>query len=230
MSRAVADGHLDALRDDLSTGWRLTAVGTVFAAAVYVALGPDLTGMLFASNVSSDDARFIGTVTAAFAVGLPAFSAQYVALRGFYAQEDTRTPFLLQVLIAAVNVVLALVAYKTLPDRYILIGLALAYAATYVVGLTLSTAVLRRRLGDLDGRRVTRTFVRLVLAVLPSAVAAWGFSRALTRWLGEGFVGSAVALGIGGVVLLLGFLTVGQALHIDELATMRATVRSRLAH
>jgi putative peptidoglycan lipid II flippase len=230
MSRSVADGHLDALRDDLSTGWRLTGVGTVFAAAVYVALGPDLTGMLFASNVSSDDARFIGTVTAAFAVGLPAFSAQYVALRGFYAQEDTRTPFLLQVVIAAVNVVLALVAYATLPDRYVLIGLALAYAATYVVGLTLSTAVLRRRLGGLDGRRVTRTFVRLVLAVLPGAIAAWGFSRALTGWLGEGFAGSAIGLGIGGVVLLVGFLTVGQVLHIDELATVRATVRNRLVH
>jgi putative peptidoglycan lipid II flippase len=230
MSRAVADGRMDALRDDLSTGWRLTAVGTVFAAAVYVALGPDLTGMLFAANVSADDARFIGTVTAAFALGLPAFSAQHVALRGFYAQEDTRTPFLLQTLIAAVNVALALVAYKTLPDNYILIGLALAYAVTYLVGLTLSTAVLRRRLGDLDGRRVTRTFVRLVLAVLPGGIAAWGFSRALTDWLGEGFFGSAVAVGVGGIVLLLGYLTVGKVLHIDELATMRATVRSRLAH
>jgi putative peptidoglycan lipid II flippase len=179
MSRAVADGRMDALRDDLSTGWRLTAVGTVFAAAVYVALGPDLTGMLFAANVSADDARFIGTVTAAFALGLPAFSAQHVALRGFYAQEDTRTRSCSRPLIAAVNVALAVVAYKDAdPDNYILIGLALAYACTYLVGLTLSTAVLRRRLGDLDGRRVTRTFVRLVLAVLPGGIAAWGFSRA----------------------------------------------------
>ena len=82
----------------------------LFIAALFVVLGPDLTGVLFSTNVTSTDARFIGTVTAAFALGLPAFSAQYVALRGFYAQEDTRTPFLLQVLIAAVNVVLALVA------------------------------------------------------------------------------------------------------------------------
>ena len=225
MSRAVADGRLDAVRDDLSTGWRLTAVGTVFVAALFVALGPDLTGVLFAANNKPVDARFIGTVTAAFALGLPAFSAQYVALRGFYAQEDTRTPFLLQVVIAATNVVLALAAYALLPERLALVGLALAYAATYVVGLALSTAVLRRRLGGVDGRRVTRTVVRLVLAVLPGAIAAWGFSRALTGWLGEGFVGSAVALGTGGVVLLLGFLTIGRALHIDELATVSATVR-----
>jgi putative peptidoglycan lipid II flippase len=230
MSRAVADGRIGALRDDLSTGWRLTAVGTVFVAAAFVALGPDLTGVLFAANNKPVDARFIGTVTAAFALGLPAFSAQYVALRGFYAQEDTRTPFLLQVVIAATNVVLALVAYALLPDRLALVGLALAYVGTYVVGFALSTAVLRRRLGGLDGRRVTRTVVRLVVSVVPGAIAAWGFSRAITGWLGEGIVGSAVALGSGGVVLLLGFLTIGQALHIDELATVRATVRSRLAH
>jgi putative peptidoglycan lipid II flippase len=230
MSRAVADGRLDALREDLSTGWRLTAVGTVFVAAAYVALGPDLTGVLFTSNVSDDDARFIGTVTAAFALGLPAFSAQYVALRGFYAQEDTRTPFLLQVVIAAVNVALALVAYAVLPPKHTLVGLALAYVATYLVGLTLSTAVLSRRLGGVDGHRVVRTVVRLVLAVLPGAIAAWGFSRALTDWLGEGLAGSAVALGIGGVVLLLGFVTIGRALRIDELATVNATVRNRFAH
>jgi putative peptidoglycan lipid II flippase len=230
MSRAAADGRLDAVRDDLSTGWRLTAVGTVFVAAAYVALGPDLTGVLFTANVSDEDARFIGGVTAAFALGLPAFSAQYVALRGFYAQEDTRTPFLLQVVIAAMNVLLALLAYAVLPERFTLVGLALAYSATYLVGLTLSAAVLRRRLGGVDGHRVTRTVVRLVLAVLPGAIAAWGFSQALTGWLGEGFAGSAVALGTGGVVLLLGFLTVGRALRIDELATVNATVRNRFAH
>lgn len=230
MSRAAADGALAKVRDDLSTGWRLTAVSTVLVAAMYVALGPDLTGVLFATNVDAQSARFIGTVTAAFALGLPAFSAQYVALRGFYAQEDTRTPFLLQVVIAATNVILALAAYAVLPDRLTLVGLALAYAVTYFVGFALSTAVLRRRLGGVDGHRVTRTVVRLVVAVVPGAIAAWGFSRAITGWLGEGFVGSAVALGTGGVVLLAGFLTLGQALHIDELATVRATVLRRLAH
>jgi putative peptidoglycan lipid II flippase len=228
MSRAAAIGRLDSVRDDLSTGWRLTAVGTVFVAAAYVALGPDLTGVLFFANVDSEDARFIGTVTAAFALGLPAFSAQYVALRGFYAQEDTRTPFLIQLVIAGTNVVLALGAYAWLPQKYTLVGLALAYVGTYVVGLALSTAVLRRRLGGVDGPRVMRTVVRLVLAVLPGAIAAWGFSRALTDWLGEDFAGSAVALGIGGVVLLLGFVTIGRVLHIDELATVGATVRARL--
>jgi putative peptidoglycan lipid II flippase len=96
--------------------------------------------------------------------------------------------------------------------------------------VALSTAVLRRRLGGVDGRRVTRTVVRLVLAVLPGTIAAWGFSQALTGWLGEGFAGSAVALGTGSVVLLLGFLTVGRALRIDELATVNATVRNRFAH
>jgi putative peptidoglycan lipid II flippase len=229
MSRAAVDGRLDAVRDDLSTGWRLSAVGTIFVAAAYVALGPDLTGVLFVAN-NSADARFIGTVTAAFALGLPAFSAQYVALRGFYAQEDTRTPFLLQVVIAATNVVLALAAYALFPEKFTLVGLALAYVVTYVVGLAMSTAVLRRRLGGLDGRRVVRTVVQLLVAVVPGAIAAWGFSRALTGWLGEGLVGSAAALGTGGVVLLIGFLTLGRALHIAELATVTSTVRNRLAH
>ena len=70
--------------------------------------------MLYAGS-GAEGAHYIGLVTAAFALGLPAFSAQYVALRGFYAFEDTRTPFLLQVAIAATNVVLALVGVRRAP-------------------------------------------------------------------------------------------------------------------
>ena len=39
----------------------------------------------------------------AFAPGLIAFSGQYVLSRGFYAISDTRTPFLLNLVIAALN-------------------------------------------------------------------------------------------------------------------------------
>ena len=39
----------------------------------------------------------------AFAPGLIAFSGQYVLSRAFYALSDTRTPFFLNLVIAALN-------------------------------------------------------------------------------------------------------------------------------
>lgn len=230
MSRAAAEGRRTALRDDLSTGWRLSAVGTVLVAAAFVALGPDLTGVLFAFGAnSSENARAIGPIVAAFALGLPAFSAQYVALRGFYAQEDTRTPFLLQVVIAATNVALALLAFAIAPDQWKVTGLALAYAATYVIGLALSTAVLRRRIGDVDGPRVVRTYVRVLVASAPPALLAWGVARLVTNSAGTGQLGSLGACAAGGLVLLGGFLALARAMHIPEVGLLLATVRGRAA-
>jgi putative peptidoglycan lipid II flippase len=228
MSRAAADGRVADLRDDLSTGWRLSAVGTVLVAAALVALGPDLTGVLFSSGRNTaDDARSIGVIAAAFALGLPAFSAQYVALRGFYAQEDTRTPFFLQAAIAGTNVGLALLAYSLAPARHQVAAMALAYAATYVVGLALSTAVLRRRLGGIDGPRVVRAYVRLLVAAVPAALLAWLVARLVTAQVGIDLVGSLAASAAGGLVLLVGFLAAARLMHIPEVGALTALVRGR---
>ncbi|MGH8940624.1 MAG: murein biosynthesis integral membrane protein MurJ, partial [Actinomycetes bacterium] len=229
LSRDAADGRLDDVRRSLSSAWRITAVGIVIAAAALVSLGPDLTGVLYAfTKDGADDARYIGLLVAAFAVGLPAFSAQYVALRGFYAYEDTRTPFLLQVGIASTNVVLALAAYAALPLRWKMVGVAGAYALTYAVGLGLSTSVLRRRLGGLGGRVVVRTYVRLLVAAVPSAAAAWTVSWLVGRGLGDGLAGSGASLAAGGTVLVLLYLLGARLLRVTELESVLATVRGRL--
>ncbi|MDQ1625158.1 MAG: putative peptidoglycan lipid flippase [Actinomycetota bacterium] len=226
MSAAAAARDHATLRADLSTGWRLTAVGVVVAAAGYVALGPDLTGLLYA-GAGDDGARYIGLVLAAFGVGLPAFSAQYLALRGFYALEDTRTPFLLQVGIASTNVLLALAAYVVLPLRWKIVGVALSYSLTYLVGLAVSSYVLRRRIGGLDGSRVFRTYARLVAAAVPAAAAAYGVAHLVTSHVGEGARGSLVALALGGLVLVGGYLGLARLLHVEELTALVGMVRGR---
>jgi putative peptidoglycan lipid II flippase len=228
LSGQAADRDLPAVRASLSEAWRLTGVGIVLAAAALVALGPDLTGVLY-SGTTEAGARYIGLLTAAFALGLPAFSAQYIALRGFYAFEDTRTPFLLQVAIAATNVLLALAAYAVLPLRWKMVGVALAYSVTYLAGLALSTSVLRHRTGGLDGHQVVRHYVRLLAAAVPAGLLAWLVAWLVGRWLGAGLGGSAASLAAGGLVLLLGYVGVARALHVRELTDLlaRLGIRSR---
>ena len=229
MSRDAADGRVDDVRRSLSAAWRLTAVGIVLAAAGLVALGPDLTGVLYAAgNGGADDARYIGLIAAAFGLGLPAFSAQYVALRGFYAFEDTRTPFLLQVVIATVNVGLALLAFGLLPLEAKMIGVAAAYSVTYLLGLALSTAVLRRRLGGLDSARVVRTYVRLLVAGTVAGGLAWVAARLAGSSLAEGAAASAVSLAAGGVVLLATYVLLARLLHVHELTDLVGSVRGRV--
>jgi putative peptidoglycan lipid II flippase len=226
LSGQAADGDLPAVRASLAEAWRLTGVGIVLAAAALVALGPDLTGVLY-SQPSAEGAHYIGLVTAAFALGLPAFSAQYIALRGFYAFEDTRTPFLLQIVIAATNVTLALAAYAVLPLRWKMVGVALAYSVTYLGGLALSTSVLRRRTGGLDGHQVVRHYVRLLTAAVPAGLLGYAVASLVGRWLGDGLAGSAASLAAGGLVLLLGYVGAARALHVRELTDLVGRVGAR---
>jgi putative peptidoglycan lipid II flippase len=226
MSREAADGDLVAVRRSLSEAWRLTGVGVMLCAAILVALGPQLAGVLYSSAPEAPrSGYYIGLVAAAFALGLPAFSAQYIALRGFYAFEDTRTPFYLQVAIAATNVVLALAFYAVLPLRWKMVGVALAYALTYIGGLALSTSVLRRRTGGLDGAGVIRHYVRLLVAAVPSAALAWLVAWLIGEAAGRGLLGSLAALAAGGAVLLVGYVGTARLLHVDELTQLLSRVR-----
>ena len=84
----------------------------------------------------------------AFGLGLIPFSAQYLLLRGFYAFEDTRTPFFMAVCIAAVNITLATACHLLLPVHWAVTGMAAAYTLSYAGGLALTSRLLRKKLGQ----------------------------------------------------------------------------------
>ena len=81
-----------SVRDDLSYGLRTSAVAIVPCAFAFLALGVPMAALLYAGS-GAEGAQGIGYVLMAFGLGLIPYSAQYVMLRGFYAYEDTRTPF-----------------------------------------------------------------------------------------------------------------------------------------
>jgi hypothetical protein len=96
----------------------------------------------------------LGQMLQALGLGLIPFSAQYMLLRGFYAFEDTRTPFWMAVWISTANIALATACHLLMPPRRAVTGLAGAYAASYTIGLLITAMLLQRRLeGRLDGRQ-----------------------------------------------------------------------------
>lgn len=229
MSAAAVAGRLDRVRADISQGVRLAGVATVPAAAIFVALGPEIGGTLFGvgrNGVASG--LYMGAVLSAFALGLVPFSAHHLVLRGFYAQEDTRTPFLFACVIAATNALLAWVAFRTAPVQGKTVAIAGAYAVSAAVGFVVSASVLRSRLGGIDGRRVLRTYVRLVLAAIIGAVPGWAVARGVRTVLPpDQWPVIVLALGLGTVVTLAGYVAAASRMHVRELTAMLTTVRSR---
>ncbi|WP_431043267.1 murein biosynthesis integral membrane protein MurJ [Streptomyces sp. P1-3] len=228
ISRAAHDGDAGAVRDDISQGLRTSAVAIVPLAFGFVALGIPMCTLLFGAS-GTEQARAMGFMLMAFGLGLIPFSVQYVVLRGFYAYEDTRTPFYNTVIVAAVNAGVSAACYFVLPARWAVTGMAAAYGLAYAVGVGVAWKRLSVRLGgDLDGRRVVRTYIRLVGASLPAALLSGGVAYAVIGALGSGILGSMAALAGGGAVLLIVFYIAASRMRVEELTAMVGMVRGRL--
>jgi putative peptidoglycan lipid II flippase len=227
MSAAFAEGRPAAVRRDFSAGLRLTGAATVPAAVAFLVLGPDITGLLYRSTGVAS-AREIGVIVAGFGLGLVAFSGMYLTHRVYYAEEDTRTPFLMTCVVSVVNAAGVVVCYWVLPVRWITTGMAASYAVSYYVGWGVSLRLLRRRLGNLDGHRVLRTHVRLAVASALAGVLALAVTLAAHRALGVGTAGSAAATLVGGAAMLTAFLWLAHRMRITELTSLLDSVRARL--
>ncbi|WP_256103652.1 murein biosynthesis integral membrane protein MurJ [Streptomyces sp. ODS05-4] len=228
ISRAAHDDDPGAVRDDISQGLRNSAVAIVPISFALLALGLPMCTLLYAS-ASDQAATGMGFILMAFGLGLIPYSVQYVVLRGFYAYEDTRTPFYNTVIVAAVNAAASAVCYLVLPARWAVVGMAAAYGLAYAVGVGVAWRRLRLRLGgDLDGAHVVRTYARLCMASLPAAVAGGAVAFGVLELLGRGAGGSLIALLVGGLVLLMVFYVAARKMRIAELNAMVGMVRGRL--
>ncbi|MGW2302397.1 murein biosynthesis integral membrane protein MurJ [Streptomyces sp. NPDC001809] len=228
ISRAAHDNDPGAVRDDISQGLRNSAVAIVPVSFAFLALGVPMCTLLYASS-GVEAAQGMGFILMAFGLGLIPYSVQYVVLRGFYAYEDTRTPFYNTVIVAAVNAAASAICYVVLPAQWAVVGMAASYGLAYAVGVGIAWRRLRKRLGgDLDGTHVMRTYARLCMASVPAAIVAGAVGFGLLKLLGEGALGSLVALVVGGAVLLGVFFVAAKRMRIAELNTLVGMVRGRL--
>jgi putative peptidoglycan lipid II flippase len=203
LSKQAAAGHFDIMRERV--GWTLRTSGSLVvpAATAFMVLGVPISVLLFRyGSLNLEAARLLGLTLSAFALGLPAFSAYYVLMRGFYALEDTRTPTLNAIILNGSNVVLAISAVAWVPATIAIPALGVAYALSYWIGLATLAPRLRRRLGGLDGYLVIRTYVRVTMASVLAAVAM--LAGVL---LAEALVGRAVDLTSSLVIVLTGLAT-----------------------
>ncbi|QDY77816.1 murein biosynthesis integral membrane protein MurJ [Streptomyces qinzhouensis] len=228
ISRSAHDGDAAAVRDDISYGLRTSAVAIVPSAFAFFALGVPMAGLMYAGS-GAEGARNIGFTLMAFGLGLIPYSVQYVVLRGFYAYEDTRTPFYNTVIVALINAGAAGLSFVLLPARWAVVGMAASYGLAYMIGVGVAWSRLRKRLGgDLDGAHIMRTYTRLCIASLPAAILGGGAAFGIIKLLGSGALASLAALTGGGVVLLGVFFLAARRMRIEELNSMVGMVRGRL--
>lgn len=226
----AADHRLDRLRIELGRTLRLVLMLIAPIAVAVACLGRQIAGVLTDFGAARGNTEAIGTTISAFSIAMVAFSMHYIVLRAFYAIEDTRTPFWVQAVIAAVNIALAVLVTRGAAPIEVSTRLALAYGAAYCVGLTLSVTLVSRRIGPLFDAETVRFVVRLVVvcaaaaAVMLVGLRVW---ESALSWPTDGWLWSLVELLVVGGVGALTVVAGARLLRLEELRYVVSTVLRR---
>jgi putative peptidoglycan lipid II flippase len=225
MSSRWAERDVDGLRELLSRGLRMTAVVVLPAAAGYVALATPITALLLGHGEFRATALTAETLRA-FALGLVFFASFQLLTRTFYSMQDSRTPALVNVASAIVNIALDVLYVNALGLG--VQGLALGHASSYAFSTTVAVVLLRRRLRGIDGARIARSLVGIALGALAAGGAAWGVWRGLASIAGSGSIGALLLEVVAAVVAgVLAFLTAALMVRIEEVDELRRQLRAR---
>ncbi|MGY2744502.1 putative peptidoglycan lipid II flippase [Arthrobacter sp. UYCu723] len=230
MTRASQDRNHSELRNALSHGLRTMAVATVFGALALFALAGPL-GMFFSGGEQQDGVMLAQTLTI-LALSTPFMSANFMMSRVFYASEDARTPFFIQLVLALVNVVAAFLI-QFLPFDQIIFAIAMLYTGGNILSVIVSAVFLRRLLGHLDGPRIANSYIRMGYAALGSALTAAVALWLLGSYSPDGFAWSSrpaalVTIVVVGPIMLAVYLFLLKLFRVTELRDLLQPLLGRL--
>jgi putative peptidoglycan lipid II flippase len=210
------DTLLGALRTGLALAFACAAVAFVFAE-------PIVRLLYEGGRFQPEDTERVAGLLQIFALAVPAWIAQQIAVRGFYARGSTWQPMWLGTAIA----VAAAALYWVMGRRLGATGLAVAGVIAMVTNAIATLVLLRARHGGPALGAVAGTTVRAaVIAVIAGLAAA-----ALPPPGIPGAVGALIHLGLGGgvfgLVALAGVQLVGDAPMRNAVRLIARRVRRR---
>ena len=171
LSVLLTRGRADEARALIERTLQVTlALGVFFAAALFVFAQPLVTLLYLRGAFTADDAHATAIILKCFAVGLPAWVLQSVAVRAFYARGDTWRPMWLGTIVTLGA--LPLYSYAALHSGFGARALALA-GAVAISASAVATLLLARRLhGAPRAAPLALALARGVLLTAPGALLA----------------------------------------------------------
>ena len=224
LSRMAAGSDVDGFRTELTKAMRLAVAALVPVALVFLTLGVPIGQMTFPKG-----GTLVGWTLVMFALGLVPFSVQYLVLRGYYAFEDTKSAFFIQVLIAGLNAVFALIGVLLIAPgpNWVAPALAGAYTLAYVVGVVVSMRHFARHVPGISMQRLLNHLGRIALAALPGTVVAFLVVTAQTRLSNKVLV-DILGVGVGILIAGVSYVAMARWMHIEEVEEVLGVLMRRI--
>jgi putative peptidoglycan lipid II flippase len=227
-SRSFSQRDFAGLAYRFRVGLRYLLVLMLPAAALFIVLAQPMLGVLVRGGFSAHDAAVTADTLQTMAIGLVAFSIYLYTLRGFYAMQNTFTPFWINAIENGVNIALAVALFSSLGVQ----GLALAWSGAYLLAAALAIVVLGRSLragGEhisrpIVDRQVLLSALRAVLGTIALAIVAAALAGAIGHTTSTRALQATAVAGAGGIAA---YLVVLVLLRAPELGQLMSVLRRR---
>jgi putative peptidoglycan lipid II flippase len=219
-SRRDADGY----RETFSFGLRTMTFVVIPSAVGMISLSEPIVGLLYErGNFDAGDTETVSGLLVVYAAGLLGYSVYFFLVRAFYSRQNTKTPALLNVAIFMLYAGLAYGLSRVWGVAGVVLALSIAYAVLAALGL----AATRREIGQLEGRRL----VRSLLKILAAGTVMYVVARTGTLLLGAGSDLAErlfILVTVGGASLAV-YMGVAYLLRTEELESAFTLLRRRSA-
>ena len=219
MARAVARRDQQAFVERTTLGLRLVGLMTLPAAFGFLVMSRPIIGTLLQhGKFTAANADLTARALTGLSLGLVGYSIYLFALRGFYAHQDTRTPFLINVIQNIVNIILAF----ALVSKYDVLGLGIAFAVSYLVGAIIALLTLQIKVRTFPAVTLLMDLLRMFSAAIVMGIVLWFIIKPVGANSGLGAL-LRIAFGtVSGTVIYFGALTL---LKVPEARYWRTLTR-----
>lgn len=215
MARAVAEKSKQKFVEVASLGIRMTALLTIPAGVgIFVLRRPLIGATLQYRNYGPEDALLASRTLAGFALGLGAFSVYFFVLRAFYAHQDTKTAFTINLFENLINIAVGVALVGT----YGVLGLGASFAIAYVVAAAWALQVLSYKVPGFSVRPILTSVFRMLVAAALMGESVWFIVRNIGANSGGG---AFLRLGVGTVVGVIVYGVLLAAMGAPELDALR---------
>jgi putative peptidoglycan lipid II flippase len=226
LSRFAAREDPRSLRLVLATGNRQLLLLMMPTAAALLVLADPITQVIYQrGEFDAAQSELVSEALFYFALSLPFAGVNLLLIRAFFSLQRPWVPTLIALGNLFVNAGLDAILYKPMGIG----GITLATAIVSLVTAIALAAVLRPRIGGIDGRRTLDAGLRILAASALLAGVALAVKEGLEGVVADDFAGQLLVIVAAGAAGTAAYVAAVFALRVDEAHQIWDLIRQQLA-
>ena len=226
LSKFAHDNSSREFSEQLSDAMRVVTALMVPSAALLYLAGSRVGQFLYGYGASTlEQGQALGQVASMFALGLPAFSLFYVLLRSYYAREDTKTPFFINVGFNVLHLTLGTFLFLQVSTSNKVAALAFAYSVSYIAVWLFTWRRVAKTNSNINSAAQTQLIVRVSVAVAISVGISWAATELVTSFTPVNTFGVLLQLITLAITFLGTYYLAAKQMQIKEISNLSSLLR-----